>query len=179
MAALSADGKTVAWRGAEKEPKNNIAMAHVWEVESLPTSPPKPSEEPKKIDREGAKKAPGPEDLRPDDVEDTVVEAWRKVGAEIGWHGQHEFGIWLFSEAKPNGHVALKAFRWDSFEPGVIVKLPERVAKEEVRGGKAAVFTMRGRPSKAWIKYSPRNTREAGRLAPILEVAARYVVEAA
>ena len=30
MAALSADGKTVAWRGAEKEPKNNIGTAHVW-----------------------------------------------------------------------------------------------------------------------------------------------------
>ena len=48
MAALSADGKTVAWRGAEWEPKNksNIGTAHVWDVESLPTTPPKLPKEP-------------------------------------------------------------------------------------------------------------------------------------
>jgi hypothetical protein len=61
-------------------------------------------------------------------------------------------------------------------EDGLIVKLPERVAKEEVRDGKARTFTRRGRPSKSWIKYTPRSPREAGRLAPILEVAARYAV---
>ena len=47
------------------------------------------------------------------------------------------------------------------------------------RAGKAKAFVQRGRPSKKWIKYSPRTAREAGRLAPILEVAARYVAEAA
>ena len=61
-------------------------------------------------------------------------------------------------------------------EEGFIVKLPEGVAKDEVRAGKAKTFVRRGRPSKKWIKYSPRNAREAGRLAPILEAAARYVV---
>ena len=64
-------------------------------------------------------------------------------------------------------------------EDGLIVKLPERVAKEQVREGKASTFTRRGRPSKSWIKYRPRTVREAGRLAPILELAARYVAEAA
>ena len=64
-------------------------------------------------------------------------------------------------------------------EDGLIVKLPERVARDEVRGGKASAFTRRGRPSRSWIKYTPRNAREAARLAPILEVAARHVVEAA
>ena len=64
-------------------------------------------------------------------------------------------------------------------EDGLIVKLPERLAREEVRGGKAAAFARRGRPSKSWIKYTPRNAREAGRLSPILELAARYVAEAA
>jgi hypothetical protein len=64
-------------------------------------------------------------------------------------------------------------------DEGFIVKLPERVAKDEVRGGKAAIFTRNGRPSRSWIKYTPRTASEANRLAPILEVAARYVAEAA
>ena len=64
-------------------------------------------------------------------------------------------------------------------EDGLIVKLPERVAKDEVRGGHAAAFARRGRPSKSWVKYVPRNAREAARLAPVLEAAARYVAEAA
>jgi len=64
-------------------------------------------------------------------------------------------------------------------EDGLIVKLPERIARDEVRGGKAVVFTRRGRPSKSWIKYTPRTSREAARLSPILELAARHVAEAA
>src|SRR5439155_23059745 len=56
FAALSADGKTVAWGGAEGEgEKKNIGTAHVWEVESLATSPP---EIPKEImEAEEAKQA--------------------------------------------------------------------------------------------------------------------------
>ena len=64
-------------------------------------------------------------------------------------------------------------------EDGFIVKLPQRVAKDEVRGGKAVPFVRRGRPSRSWIKYTPRSAPDANRLAPILEIAARYVVEAA
>jgi hypothetical protein len=64
-------------------------------------------------------------------------------------------------------------------EDGLIVKLPEQVAREELRRGNAAAFTRGGRPSKAWIKYSPRNVREAHRLAPVLELAARHVAETA
>src|SRR5205085_6462845 len=42
FAALSADGKTVAWGGAEgKEEEKITGTAHVWEVQSLATSPPK------------------------------------------------------------------------------------------------------------------------------------------
>ena len=55
FSALSADGKTVAWGGEEKKPKY-MGTAHVWDVESLATTAPKLSEEPKKIDPEGAKK---------------------------------------------------------------------------------------------------------------------------
>lgn len=62
-------------------------------------------------------------------------------------------------------------------EDGLIVKLPGRVAKDEIRRGNATAFTRRGRPSKAWIKYAPRNGRDAYRLAPVLELAARHVAE--
>jgi hypothetical protein len=78
----------------------------------------------------------------------------------------------------PAGYAGRKMFVC-LIEEGLIVKLPEGVAKDEVRARKAETFVRRGRPSKNWIKYSPRNAREAGRLAPILEVAARYVAEAA
>ena len=62
---------------------------------------------------------------------------------------------------------------------GLIVKLPERLAKQEVGRGNATPFARRGRPSKAWIKYVPRSARDAHRLAPILELAARHVAETA
>jgi hypothetical protein len=61
-------------------------------------------------------------------------------------------------------------------EDGFIVKLPHDVAKDEVRAGKASTFVRRGRPSRSWVKYAPRSAREADRLAPILEIAARHVV---
>jgi hypothetical protein len=55
-------------------------------------------------------------------------------------------------------------------EDGLLVKLPTHVAKGEVRARRCG---------SVWVKYVPRNAREAGRLAPILEAAARYVAEAA
>lgn len=64
-------------------------------------------------------------------------------------------------------------------EDGFIVKLPQSLAKDELRAGKAVPFVRRGRPSRLWIKYTPRTAHDAGRLAPILERAARHVVEAA
>jgi hypothetical protein len=32
-------------------------------------------------------------------------------------------------------------------------------------------------PKRGWVKYTPRNRREAVRLIPLLEVAARHVVD--
>lgn len=78
----------------------------------------------------------------------------------------------------PAGYAGRKLFVC-LMEDGLIVKLPEGVAKDEVRRGKAAQFIRRGLPSKSWVKYKPRTAREASRLAPILEVAARHVAEAA
>jgi len=78
----------------------------------------------------------------------------------------------------PAGYAGRRLFVY-VMEDGLIVKLPEDVAKDEVRNGKAAMFRRQGKPGKSWVKYRPRTAREASRLAPILEVAARHVVEAA
>jgi hypothetical protein len=88
----------------------------------------------------------------------------------------------------PAGYAGRKLFVC-LMEDGLIVKLPEHVAKDEVRKGKASRDSGFGtRDSKrqsslgtsaCWIKYKPRTAREASRLAPILEVAARHVIEAA
>jgi dipeptidyl aminopeptidase/acylaminoacyl peptidase len=41
FAALSADGKTVAWGGAEEQDKKITGTAYVWDVQALAISPPK------------------------------------------------------------------------------------------------------------------------------------------
>ena len=82
----------------------------------------------------------------------------------------------------PAGYAGRKLFVC-LMEDGLIVKLPEHVARDEVRTGKAGKAVARpgraGRASGIWVKYRPRTAREASRLAPILEVAARYVVQTA
>jgi len=64
-------------------------------------------------------------------------------------------------------------------EDGFVVKLPEQVARTEVRTGKGVRKSRVPNPGGVWIKYKPRTAREASRLAPILEVAARHVIQAA
>jgi internalin A len=63
--------------------------------------------------------APPSEDLAPKELDPTVVEVWKKAGAQVGWYGQRKF-----YETKPNGLATLPAFRWPSFEPVLIIKLP-------------------------------------------------------
>jgi RNA polymerase sigma factor (sigma-70 family) len=53
FAALSGNGKTVAWGGAEGQGRMITGTAHVWDVQSLATSPPKLPKEP---ERPAAKK---------------------------------------------------------------------------------------------------------------------------
>jgi hypothetical protein len=88
---------------------------------------------------------------------------------------------------RPAGYAGRKMFVC-LMDDGLLVKLPARIAKDEVRAGRACrdsgfgtrVSNPESRiPNPVWIKYSPRSARDAGRLAPILEVAARYVAEAA
>jgi len=87
----------------------------------------------------------------------------------------------------PAGYAGRKMFVC-LMEDGLIVKLPVHVAKAEVRERRCtrdSGFGIRDsnpesrdpNPGSVWVKYTPRNAREAGRLAPILEVAARYVVD--
>jgi hypothetical protein len=82
----------------------------------------------------------------------------------------------------PAGYAGRKLFVC-LMENGLIVKLPAHIAKDEVRArkaGKAVPSPGRaGRASGVWVNYTPRTAREASRLAPILEVAARYVVQTA
>jgi len=95
----------------------------------------------------------------------------------------------------PAGYAGRKLFVC-LMDDGLIVKLPEQIARTEVRTGKGvreSGFGLRasnpesrvpspgraGRTSGVWVKYKPRTAREVIRLAPILEVAARHVAEAA
>jgi uncharacterized protein (TIGR03067 family) len=80
--ALSADGKTVAWGGAEEKDKKVTGTAHVWEVGSLATSAPELPMEPKKIEPAGANKAV--KDKKPE----AVVDPWAPLfnGKDLtGW----------------------------------------------------------------------------------------------
>lgn len=89
----------------------------------------------------------------------------------------HTFG-------RPAGYAGRRVFV-RLMEDGLLVKLPVEVARAEVRAGRASLPERRTPnpgsriPNPVWIKYSPRNTRDTTRLAPILEVAARCVAEAA
>ena len=64
-------------------------------------------------------------------------------------------------------------------EEGLIVRLPDDVARQEYRSG-GKPFS-RGRPASprrpmgAWVLYEPRTATAARRLAPMLEIAARHV----
>jgi len=59
-------------------------------------------------------------------------------------------------------------------DDGVIVRLPDDVAKRELRG-KAKPFGRRGKAMGSWVKYTPGTAVAARRLTPVLELAARHV----
>jgi hypothetical protein len=61
-------------------------------------------------------------------------------------------------------------------EDGVIVRLPEDVAKRELKGGGKPFSRRRpGKPMGSWVLYEPRSAAAARRLTPVLEIAARNV----
>jgi len=79
FSALSADGKTVAWGGAEEKDKKITGTAHVWEVGSLATSAPKLSEESKKGDSTKVAK-----DDPVDDEMKKLEGTWLPIAMESG-----------------------------------------------------------------------------------------------
>lgn len=62
-------------------------------------------------------------------------------------------------------------------EDGIIVRLPEDVAKREIQAKRAGPYSRRGKVMGSWVMYRPKTMAEARRLTPILEVAARNVAE--
>ena len=61
-------------------------------------------------------------------------------------------------------------------EDGIIIRLPNDVAKREIKG-EGAPFSRRGKATGSWVKYRPRTSVDARRLAPVLEIAARHMAE--
>ena len=61
-------------------------------------------------------------------------------------------------------------------EYGIIVRLPNDVAKSEIQG-RGAPYRRRGRAMGSWVMYRPRSSAEARRLTPVLEIAARHIAE--
>lgn len=62
-------------------------------------------------------------------------------------------------------------------EDGIIVRLPDDVARREVRERKARPFSRRGRASGSWVIYRPRTAVAARTLAPVIEAGIRHIAE--
>ena len=76
----------------------------------------------------------------------------------------------------PAGYVGRRLFAC-LMEDGVLVRLPEDVAKRDVRARRGTAYSHRGRVMGSWVMYRPRDAAAARRLAPVLEIAARHVAE--
>jgi hypothetical protein len=76
----------------------------------------------------------------------------------------------------PAGYVGRKLFTC-LVEDGIIVRLPEEVARREIRSKQGAPYSRRGHAMGAWVMYRPRHAIHLRHLAPMLELAARHVAE--
>ena len=76
----------------------------------------------------------------------------------------------------PAGYVGRKLFTC-LVEDGIIVRLPEEVARREIRSKHGAAYSRRAHAMGAWVMYCPRNSIHLRHLAPMLEIAARNVAE--
>lgn len=75
----------------------------------------------------------------------------------------------------PAGYVGRRLFAC-VMEDGIIVRLPNEVAKRELKGD-GAPFSRRGKVTGSWVMYRPRRNADARRLVPVLEIAARHMAE--
>ena len=62
-------------------------------------------------------------------------------------------------------------------EHGIIVRLPEEIAREEIRSKRGKPYSQRGRELGNWVMYAPRNATAARGLTPLIERAARHIAE--
>lgn len=62
-------------------------------------------------------------------------------------------------------------------EDGIAVRLPEDVARREIREGKGKPLTSRGHAMGRWVTYRPRTAKTARKLTPLIEAAVRHIAE--
>ena len=60
-------------------------------------------------------------------------------------------------------------------EGGLIVRLPDDIARRELKAGARPYSQRGGRALGSWVMYQPRTAIAARRLTPVLEIAARHV----
>jgi hypothetical protein len=76
----------------------------------------------------------------------------------------------------PAGYVGRRLFTC-LIEDGIIVRLPNDLARREIQSKRGAPFSRRGHVMGSWVMYRPRGAAQARRLGPVLELAARHVAE--
>jgi hypothetical protein len=62
-------------------------------------------------------------------------------------------------------------------EDGIIVRLPQDLAKREITTKRAKPFSRRGKEMGSWVMYSPRTATAARSLTAIVEMAVRSAAE--
>lgn len=62
-------------------------------------------------------------------------------------------------------------------EDGIIVRLSDDLAKEEIRSRRGKPYSRRGREMGSWVMYTPRTSADARRLTPTIERAVRRIAE--
>lgn len=62
-------------------------------------------------------------------------------------------------------------------EDGLIVRLPDDVARREIRARRGTAYSRRGRTMGSWVMYHPRTAVAARALTPVVEAGARHIAE--
>jgi hypothetical protein len=62
-------------------------------------------------------------------------------------------------------------------EDGIIVRMPEDVARREIQSKRGVRYSHGGRDSRNWVLYRPRTAVAARSLAPLIEAAVRDSAE--
>ena len=62
-------------------------------------------------------------------------------------------------------------------EDGIIVRLPQDLARREIKAKRAKPFSRRGHEMGSWVMYAPRSAAAARSLTAVVEVAVRNVAE--